>query len=123
MVKFALILVFISVFLEPVIISAPVELEEDDSIEIPVKSTRRPNSGLAFLRPADDAIFNFINKLVNTSYLSSKMMVNRVKAQSEVRKEIEDQVEEFLENLPSAPIPIVDDLILSKRKIIPRNIA
>ncbi|KAG5878091.1 hypothetical protein JTB14_017843 [Gonioctena quinquepunctata] len=85
--------------------------EDDDSIEIP---TRNPNksshNGFSVFRPADDAIFNFVNKIVNTTYLSSKMALNRVRAQSETRRQIEDEIENFLERLPSIPIPLLDDL-------------
>ncbi|CAH1111727.1 unnamed protein product [Psylliodes chrysocephalus] len=91
-------------------------VEDSGSIEIPTrKPNRGSNNGFSVFRPADDALFNFINKLVNTSYLSSKMVLNRVRTQSEVRKQIEDQVEEFLESLPNVPIPILDDLTPSEK--------
>ncbi|XP_023016474.2 uncharacterized protein [Leptinotarsa decemlineata] len=84
---------------------------DDDSIEIPTKNPNRsPNNGFSIFRPADDAVFNFINKIVNTTYLSSKMALNRMKAQSETRKKIEDEIENFLEKLPVVPIPLLDDL-------------
>ncbi|CAG9861750.1 unnamed protein product [Phyllotreta striolata] len=86
------------------------DADDSGSIEIPVRkqNTNTKNNGFSVFRPADDALFNFINKLVNTSYLSSKMLLNRARTQSEIRRQIEDQVEEFLENLPTIPIPILD---------------
>ncbi|KAJ8939717.1 hypothetical protein NQ314_011003 [Rhamnusium bicolor] len=68
------------------------------------------NNGFSLFKQVDEPIFNFINKLVNTSYLSSRMALRRVKNQSEKRREIENQIEDFLENLPSFPIPILDDI-------------
>ncbi|XP_072383290.1 uncharacterized protein [Diabrotica undecimpunctata] len=95
-----------------------IETLEDESIELPEKNpSKSNNNGLSFLRPADDALLNFIDKLVNTSYTSSKMLLNKVKAQNELRKEIEDQVGEFLESLPRIKIPILDTLTPRKSDV------
>lgn len=62
------------------------------------------------LKPANDALFGFVDKLINTGYLSSKLALNRVRSQSQATKKIEDQIEQLLESLPSFHVPVWDDL-------------
>uniref|UniRef100_A0A6P7F8X7 Uncharacterized protein LOC114327747 n=1 Tax=Diabrotica virgifera virgifera TaxID=50390 RepID=A0A6P7F8X7_DIAVI len=111
MLKKLVVYILVSGFLVTSTLCREIETLEDESIDESNNAHKSHNNGFSFLRPADDALLNFINKLVNTSYLSSKMILNKVQAQNELRQEIEDQVEEFLESLPKIKIPILDGFL------------
>ncbi|KAH1018242.1 uncharacterized protein LOC125504246 [Dendroctonus ponderosae] len=51
------------------------------------------------LKPTEDALFSFINRLVNTGYSSSKIALNRVEKASKRRKEFGERLEQFLVEL------------------------
>lgn len=64
----------------------------------------------SILKQLDDPFFNFMNRMVNVSYISSQSALNRIRDHSDKVKEIGGQVEDFIESLPTFPIPVVDDL-------------
>ncbi|XP_060533162.1 uncharacterized protein LOC132706088 [Cylas formicarius] len=64
------------------------------------------------LKPTEDALLLFINKLVNTGYISSKITLSRIEKASDKRREIGEQVARILDELPSYrdKVPLVDEI-------------
>ena len=63
------------------------------------------------LRPAEDAILGFLNKMLNTGYQSSKITLNRIEKANQKRNDIGNEIEKLLSKLPNynSKLPIVDD--------------
>ncbi|KAJ8949203.1 hypothetical protein NQ318_021696 [Aromia moschata] len=94
------------------------EMESDSwSYEVPVRT--RPNSAkFSIFRKVEDPVFNFINKLLNTGYDSTKMAVSRAKIRSEKLRELEDEVENVFEKLPKLPIKVIENMTSSRENSI-----
>lgn len=67
-------------------------------------------TNIDFLTPSNDALFGLVDKLINTGYLSSKLALSKIRSQNKRTKKIEDQIEKLLEQLPSFPVPFLDEM-------------
>nr|CAI5829200.1 unnamed protein product [Callosobruchus analis] len=68
------------------------------------------NKGISMFKPSEESIFKLVHMFLNTTYVTSKAAVDSIKEHSQIRRKIEDNLEGFVENLPTLPIPLLDNL-------------
>ncbi|KAJ8917402.1 hypothetical protein NQ315_002426 [Exocentrus adspersus] len=93
--------------------SAEAEDESTEPVEVPIKiGPIRSSSGdtLSIFKLEDDHLLGFLDKVANVSYATSQVALNRMKEHTANIRQIRGQVENFLEKLPTFPIPILDDM-------------
>ncbi|XP_018568180.1 uncharacterized protein LOC108908588 [Anoplophora glabripennis] len=83
-----------------------------EPVDIPIKigPIRSPPKNFSIFNQVDDPFFSFMSKMANFGYLSSQVAISRMKDHSQKIKDIGGQVEGFIENLPTFPIPILDNM-------------
>nr|CAH7726990.1 unnamed protein product [Callosobruchus chinensis] len=91
----------------PINISAPITEATNQSA----------SKGFAMFKPSEESIFKLVHMFLNTTYVTSKAAVDSIKEHSQIRRKIEDNLEGFVENLPTLPIPLLDNLAEVRKNI------
>ncbi|CAH1959329.1 unnamed protein product [Acanthoscelides obtectus] len=68
------------------------------------------NKVFSMFKPAEESIFKLVHMFFNTTYVTSRAAVDSIKEHSQIRRKLEDNLEGFVENLPSLPVPLLDNL-------------